>query len=406
MKTSTLLAACSTLLAASTSFAGSGGFIGENGGDFLNCEPASGSNFSGQFALDYVLTYDSHVGRAEDPAEASFDELTARTTRILETKAPELADSWKGYLALLQNSDPAQPRVWHAAGSGLADLKDEQLSRQIDANCKISKDGALVPNLNQMVRRSYYIDANGLKIFYDYDQRTFDDARVANPLQLSYLAVHEWLWDFVREPNANRWVNRLIHSKRVETMSRGDVRTYLMSYSVSTDEHGQIGHVGPQEAKLQHQAQEAEACDPTKRIAVPFPAEAGRFIVEPGKTVSFETTTKRLGDDWPQGICGVGVLYSHSLASGVDADVTVTVHRGGAPLPRSFHVGQGSFGQELLTGFCADEFCDEREGDLAFFFKPGEIGKQTWSIDVSVTGASRGSVEISYPYLVFYAKFH
>ena len=400
-----LLTACSPNPLTSSLKSGSGGVIIEHGGDFLHCRAADASAFAGNFTLDYVVTYDAHVGRAQDPTEATFAALTARTTRIIDAKLPELSDSWRRYLALLQSADPAGSRVWRPSGSGLADLPDEALVRKIDDNCKTERDGKVVPDLNQMVRRSYYVDGGGLKIFYEYDQVAFDDARNANALQLSYLVVHEWLWDFVREPNANRWVNRLLHSQSVDTMSTAAVRDYLRSYGVTTDEAGQVGHAGAQELRLQQLVEASPACDAARRIAVPFPADAARFAVAPGKSVSFETDTPRFGDTWPTGICGVAALFGRRAVGGDTAPVTIEIRRGEAPARRDVVASSGPVQQELFTGFCADQFCDDRgTGELAFHFKPGEIGKSRWRITASVPAGASNAVEISYPYLVFYAK--
>lgn len=399
-----LLASCTPAPSSSRLMTGSGGVIIENGGDFLRCRGAGGSNFTGEFALDYVVTYDTHLGTGQDPTETNFDALTARTTRILEAKLPELAASWRSYLSLLQNTDDAQARVWRASGSGLADLPDEALVRKIDDNCKVQKDGKLVPDLNQMVRRSYYVDGGGLKIFYEYDQSTFDDARANNALQLSYLVVHEWLWDFVREPNANRWVNHLLHTQRVEAMTAAAVRDFLRSYGVTTDEAGQVGHPGAQEQRLHQLAEDSPACDASRRVAVAFPADAGRFEVAPGKSVSFETETPRFGDDWPDGICGVAALYGRRAAFGSGSPVSVEVRRGEAPVHHDFSAGAAGVQQDLFTGFCKDAACDDRDGELAFFYRPGEIGKSKWRITASVPAGAASAVEISYPYLVFYAK--
>ncbi len=398
-------AACALALSSAALATGSGGSVVENGGDFMKCRGETGSPFDGDFTLDYVLTYDAAVGTAGDPAEGTYDALLARISRVIDAKLPELSSSWSGYLALLENRDESAVRIWRASSSALADLQDEALVRELPTNCLVEREGRNVPDLKQMVRRRYYVDTNVLKIFYEYDRDAFASAKGNNALQLSYLTVHEWLWDFVREPYANRWINRLLHSPRVETMTANAVRDVLRSYGVTTDEAGQIGRAGGQEARLRQMAAASPACDANRRVAVAFPADAGRFTVLPGGSVVFDVETPRFADEWQWGICGVAVLYSARAIGSSDSSLQVEVRRGGAPAPRSMSVSHRSIQQDMLTGFCDDdEYCDgDRLGELGHFFLPGELGRSRWRLTAKVAAGAGAAVEVSYPYLVFYA---
>lgn len=401
-----LLSACSSSPRVSNLKIGSGGVVVENGGDFLKCRSVTDSPFAGEYALDYVLTFDSQLGRSQDPRELSFDELTARTTHIIDEKLPELASSWRRYLALLESSDPAQERVWQAVGnSGLADLVDEGISRNIDANCLVESNGRRVPDLKQMVRRSYHVNGGRLKIFYDYDLNAFREARAQNALQLSYLVVHEWLWDFIREPRANRSINHLLHTQAVESMDAEAVRTYLRSMGVSTDEAGEVGRQSGQEVALQHAAAASPFCDVSRRLTVAF-STSGRTTIEPGQSVAMPALLPRMeAGAWPQGVCGVAVVYGRRAVGVRGSQLVMELRRGERKVSRTVSADITSVQQDLMTGFCADRYCDTQSGDLSYFFSLGEsVDTSNWVFKASVPASAPAAVDITYPYLVFYAS--
>lgn len=380
----------------------SGGSVVSGGGDFLRCRPAAGSPYNGLYMLDYAVTYDLHDGTSQDPAETSFDALMARTTKIVDEKLPELSASWRTYAALVQSGDPSKPRRWTAANN-LTDLHDEALPRELDANCMVERDGKSVPDLTQMVRRSFYVGGQGLQITYEYNLPLFDAAKASNALQLSYLVVHEWLWDFIREPNANRLINRLIHSRSVETMTPGQVRTFLQSKGVTTDEAGAVGAVSEREKQLFKMVDDSDTCDSSLRVAASFPVESGRVTVHPGKTERINLKTPRLYDSFKKGICGFAFVYGYR-AVGQNSQVTVTLHRGQGFERFEHQASTGNVVQELQYGLCTTEYCRSREGIFSYYFKPGEGGTSNYQLEVSVPEHAAGAVDVSYPYLVFYAS--
>jgi len=50
--------------------------------------------------------------------------------------------------------------------------------------------------------------------------------------QLSYLVVHEWLWNLVGTAQQNRELNYYIHSKLFDTESAASVQTYFKKNGV------------------------------------------------------------------------------------------------------------------------------------------------------------------------------
>src|SRR5688572_21845721 len=91
-----------------------GGVIVDSGGDLIRCGTSNDAVLTGDFTLDYVLTYDARVGTTRDPAEQSWPELEARIRRLVSDKLPEIAPSLDAYLDELESDDAAGVRIWHA----------------------------------------------------------------------------------------------------------------------------------------------------------------------------------------------------------------------------------------------------------------------------------------------------
>ena len=203
------------LLTHSVSWAG--GFTVNNGGDAVVCQPAPMLNqLNGFYSLDFMALF-----RADMPPVQvrSVAESLHRIEKLLHEKLPELAPSFSEFVGTLFNETQYfQPRIWEKAAYGLVDLKDENFVSIVPSNCL--QDGHLMI-VQAVIRQDP--SALGLpknKVLYRYVPEVIKNLIKTNPLQLSFLLVHEWLWDFSDNVERNRRINYLLHSKNLELWSR------------------------------------------------------------------------------------------------------------------------------------------------------------------------------------------
>ncbi len=205
---------------ASTTHAAAGGYVG-NGGDGIECRKDPANRFDGIYALDYLVTLPTLVGDDGLSPVASWSTSETRIKKLLRKNVPSLAQSFEHFAGLIYNTSYAEDRVWESSPFGLMKLDDQRLTSLIPANCKKGAD----PMVMQAVIRLYegYSGTRPGHFVYKYDPNLLAQISGQDPLQLSFLFVHEWLWDISPNVERNRRVNRFLHSKEIETLSPAEV---------------------------------------------------------------------------------------------------------------------------------------------------------------------------------------
>jgi len=186
-----------------------------NGGDVVYCEKSEVNPFFGHMSLDYLATF-QRGNNNEDVIDVDSWEISRhRILSVLDKKHPGLAKSFRLFLSFRGNSnDYSLIRVWEESGFGLTDLKDESLVNRLPENCLNVENGE--PKVIQaVIRQAAKYDEF---IVYKFDPRILD--HLSSPLQLSFLLVHEWLWDTTKDVESIRRFNRILHSEAAETMSK------------------------------------------------------------------------------------------------------------------------------------------------------------------------------------------
>jgi hypothetical protein len=200
-----------------------GVYIG-NGGNVINCTAASNgsNNLNGYYALDYLLTLDTSTGSDDMTPVTSWQESADHIYNLLINKVPALAPSFKDFTNLVYNTSYAQMRVWEPSPFGLVQLNDQRITSLIPTNCQAS-DGTY--QIVQAVIREYsgFSGTQSGHYIYKYVPQLLQQLDQQSPLQLSYLLVHEWLWDLSSNVDRNRRINHFLHSRDIETMSAVDV---------------------------------------------------------------------------------------------------------------------------------------------------------------------------------------
>lgn len=219
---SPLLFICSILISLNT-WAGVNG-VG-NGGDAIVCKASAQNFLNGTYSLDYLLTLQNTTVDLDVVQVKSWDESADRIFKLLQVKLPELAVYFDEYRKSTFKSDFTQRHVWEPTPFGLMDLKDENIKSQLPANCK-NGDQA---QISQAVIREFASHSGAATdhVVYKYMPTVIDELKKSNPLQLSYLLVHEWLWDFSSNVERNRRFNRLLHSPRFEQIPKEDLKDLL-----------------------------------------------------------------------------------------------------------------------------------------------------------------------------------
>lgn len=186
-----------------------------NGGDAVRCRPEAGSVFSGYYSLDYLLTWGTSFGSQDAVPVASWDESASRLRTLLATKAPALLFTFDDFRLTLRNTDVFWlSRVWEPAPFGLVDLRDEHMVSLVPANCR---DGDVVSIVQAVIRQD--TGTSSANIVYRFVPSVVDEMNGNSPVQLSFLYVHEWLWDVSDNVDRNRRINAFLHSERAAAMS-------------------------------------------------------------------------------------------------------------------------------------------------------------------------------------------
>ena len=190
------------------------GGVVDSGGDTVLC---SSSNHSGEVhrSLDFLLT-DRPDGYDLQPV-ASVEESLARISAIIHEKLPELKSSWDDFSSQIFNTEGIT-RVWTASSYGLREIGDEDLNstETVPENCKSNDRIRIV----QTVARTDSDRIPRQKIYYSYVPTVIDELKSTNPMDLSFLLVHEWLWDHSKNVRENRQITRFFHTKQFKSMSR------------------------------------------------------------------------------------------------------------------------------------------------------------------------------------------
>lgn len=207
-----------TLLFGAQGFAG--GFAIGNGGDIVRC-PID----SYYYTLDYVITRAqlNKVGKAN---VKTWRESLNRIQNLISQKMPTLSKSFSEFTQLLQNrTDFSKPYIW-LAKTDLQDVNDEQYRSY--SGC--SSWGNKGEFYQVVIRNVVSQPSMPLQVVFQFDPEVFKFIE-NSALQHSYLVVHEWLWNIVKDAEQNRQLNWFIHSKLFDSYSPAQVQAYFAKNS-------------------------------------------------------------------------------------------------------------------------------------------------------------------------------
>lgn len=200
-----------------------GGGVGNDGGDGVVCAPSKANPLNGTYALDYLVFAQASV--PAPVAATSYRDSLFRIRQNIARKVPELAASFDQFTTDILNTDVTRPNVWEPAPYALIELDDQALGLtvRIPDNCRKNGNLAIV---QAVVRQRPRTSSTG-RIIFKYMPTVFTALEKQDPLQLSFLLVHEWLWSFPGSVDRNRRLNWYFHSPEFDSASRVEVLTKL-----------------------------------------------------------------------------------------------------------------------------------------------------------------------------------
>lgn len=207
-----------------------------NGGDAVLCEGASDNpdkgEFNGLYSLDYLLSF---PGRNDELVSwSSLDEGWRELESLVIRIMPEHRRSFQDFRHWYRNEvNLRAPRLWEAAPFGLVPLEDEGMVSQLPNDCRKHGQSQIV----QAVVRQDPEFSGTSKLIYKFVPAVLDDLEANDPRQLTFLLIHEWLWDLSPNVDQNRRLNRFLHDKATYSMDTAEAREVVegLGFRLSRD---------------------------------------------------------------------------------------------------------------------------------------------------------------------------
>lgn len=155
----------------------------------------------------------------------NLNQSLARISELLNKKLPKLAKSFDTFVSDLQNHNSNSVKYKWVASDFLEEINDEHFyDDPLPTQCRKSLSGII--EVSQAVVRK---QLSPELVLFEYDQEVLN---YLAPLQLSFVFVHEWLWDISSSVEKNRKINFFLHSAQFSQMSPENATEYLKKLSV------------------------------------------------------------------------------------------------------------------------------------------------------------------------------
>ena len=243
-----------------------------DGGDAVICKadtsPGSNTPTDGFYALDYLGTLGLQFGANVEPA--TWQESAARIQSILDRVSPTLSSSFRAYVEDIKNAtDYTRRFVWEEAPYGLIKIDDQNIVALVPDNCQVHSTVELIP---AVVHQNDQISGRppGMQL-YAYVPSVLKELERTSALQLSYLYVHEWLWNHSSNVGRNRRINRFLHSVAPSALSDAAIREQLTGMGLNLEPSAPVDTpLPPPQSKPQPKAPAFRAPEPTEFQEVLF----------------------------------------------------------------------------------------------------------------------------------------
>ncbi len=181
-----------------------------NGGEVVICS----GDISYQ-SLDFVMIHRPQ----RHPARLNYFRVLKQSLEhilvLLQEKIPQLSPSFEEFMNQIGNQDLKKHYQWKPYFSPLR-VYDEQIKLPI--SCNNGKGGIEI--LQAIVRLSNAESKTTEdKIIFEFDLEIFESLLHHDQFQLSFLIIHEWLWNFAPSIENNRKMNMFLHSEAFDKMT-------------------------------------------------------------------------------------------------------------------------------------------------------------------------------------------
>lgn len=179
-----------------------------NGGGFAMC---ADKNF---YSYDFLITQKAPFGALRS-GMTSNQHLAHIRNQLLRLQDP-LLSSYNEFMSSLFSQLPGKKFQWFQRNN-LPLLWEPDLDVTLPMHCrKVRKQAATYFKSYPDTRR----------VDYAYDQNLLKqvEAQPNGGLQVSFLLIHEWLWNFFPRQRFDRlaMLNRLLHSENLDKLSKAD----------------------------------------------------------------------------------------------------------------------------------------------------------------------------------------
>jgi hypothetical protein len=179
-----------------------GGVLVGNGGSVVRC-----GNQRLLSSLDYVLTKNLYGNKITVTNQKSLQASLSRISNIIALKLPKYKESFDEYTHFLGNTDSANKYLW-IAEDNLEVIHDEIV--RLPYSCTNYESAEIQQAIIRQVTKN--------NIIFKYDEGIYLELERQAPLQLSFLVVHEWLWNFMDNVKDSRMINYFLHSNMLMNM--------------------------------------------------------------------------------------------------------------------------------------------------------------------------------------------
>ena len=201
-----------------------------NGGDGIRCQSANHGPAAGFYSLDYLATL-SESSRLGDIATVADPLARIRQKLLPILQFGRIFDGYVDYSLPQLDSGITREGIyqWQPLSLQNFSINDESLLGQLPDNCvAVDALGRRVANISQLVVRNW---RQSYTLYY-YDRNLVSELR-SDPLQFSFLMVHEFLWQYVTNADAIRSVNRFLHSTQIDSMTPVQLEQALRAKGVN-----------------------------------------------------------------------------------------------------------------------------------------------------------------------------
>lgn len=203
---------------------GSGGGVDVgNGGNVIMC-----ANAAYMKSFDLVMADSAYGDEMELIYPNNSHESIARISRLLSEKLPELAPSFREFMNSYTQKTTSGRYIWKSEEE--LPIIGDHITAPIPPICN-NQTGSI--SVYQAVIRTETAQNSQKQIVYHYVPELFYELSQSNGPNITFLLVHEWLWNLCKDVDVNRKVDYFLHSTLFDQLSSAEAKKKLEEFGFS-----------------------------------------------------------------------------------------------------------------------------------------------------------------------------